>query len=152
MRAGVFPFPRCWSVYNEQSTTWNTLSALLVNEQPNRVGKIYHDCLMASLDALWEMTVGIGRSQERLIKLNPENIYWTNSKNAKTVINQTGVGGLKLTSLKQSLFKDDANWWYIYKKKSHELLQNFTSLGNMGMVWFIYCKNLSDLKVKSSNF
>lgn len=149
MRAGVFPFPGGWSAYNEQSTTQNTLSTLLVNEQLNRVDKIHHDCckVMASLDALWEMTVGIGRSQERLIKLNPENIYWANSKNAKTVINQTGVGGLKLTSLKQSLFADDANWWYIKKNVTRTASKFY-----MGMVWFIYCKNPSDSKVKSSNF
>lgn len=112
-RAGISPFIGCWCVYNEQSTTRNMLRALLVEAQPNRVSKIHHYCrkVMAFLDALWEITVIIGRSQERLVKLNSENIYWENSKNSKTVINQTGVSGLKLTSLKQSFFTDDVNWW-----------------------------------------
>lgn len=53
-RAGIFPFLGYRCVYDEQGTTRNMLSALLVNEQPNRVGKIHHYCrkVMALLDAL----------------------------------------------------------------------------------------------------
>lgn len=119
-RAGIFPFPGCWSVYNKQTTTQNT-ECVVSQWTTKQVWQTPSPLLEGNgfLGALWEMTVVIGRSQERLRKLNPENIYWANSKNSKTVINQTGVGGLKLTSPKQSFFADDANWRYIYIKKCH---------------------------------